>query len=33
MSDELDASWACAEAGAAFGSAVELAQEGAIYTV
>jgi ribonuclease BN (tRNA processing enzyme) len=33
FSDELDADWARAEAGASFGAEVELAQEGAVYTV
>jgi ribonuclease BN (tRNA processing enzyme) len=33
FSDELDADWARAEAGAAFGANVELAREGAVYTV
>jgi ribonuclease BN (tRNA processing enzyme) len=33
FSDELDAGWAAAEAGAGFGGPVELAQEGAVYTV
>lgn len=32
-SDELDADWAQAEAGAAFGGPVELAREGAVYEV
>jgi ribonuclease BN (tRNA processing enzyme) len=32
-SDELDAEWARAQAGHAFGDDVELAQEGAVYTV
>ncbi len=32
-SDELDADWAQTEAGAAFGGPVELAEEGAVYTV
>jgi ribonuclease BN (tRNA processing enzyme) len=33
FSDELDQTWALEEAGAAFGGEVELAHEGAIYTV
>jgi ribonuclease BN (tRNA processing enzyme) len=33
FSDELDAEWARAQAGASFGAPVELAAEGAIYTV
>ncbi|HUO74430.1 MAG TPA: MBL fold metallo-hydrolase [Solirubrobacteraceae bacterium] len=33
ISDELDPGWACAEAGEAFGQAVELAEEGAVYTL
>jgi ribonuclease BN (tRNA processing enzyme) len=33
FSDELDAEWARAEAGQAFGGPVELAAEGAVYTV
>jgi ribonuclease BN (tRNA processing enzyme) len=33
FSDELDADWARKEAGAAFGGPVELAEEGAIYSV
>ena len=33
FSDELDAEWAPREAGAAFGGPVELAHEGAVYTV
>jgi len=33
FSDELDPEWACAEACEAFGSPVELAAEGAVYTI
>ena len=33
FSDELDADWARKEAGAAFGGPVELAEEGAVYTL
>jgi hypothetical protein len=33
FSDELDADWARAEAGEAFGAPVELAREGAVYAV
>jgi ribonuclease BN (tRNA processing enzyme) len=33
FSDEIDADWARAEAGAAYGGPVELAREGAVYTV
>jgi ribonuclease BN (tRNA processing enzyme) len=33
FSDELDAGWARAEAGEGYGAAVELAQEGAVYTL
>jgi hypothetical protein len=33
ISDELDADWALAEATDAFGGPVELASEGAVYTL
>jgi ribonuclease BN (tRNA processing enzyme) len=32
-SDELDAGWACAEAAKAYGQPVEMAEEGAVYTL
>jgi ribonuclease BN (tRNA processing enzyme) len=33
ISDELDSAWACAEAQAAYGGPVEVAEEGAVYTI
>jgi ribonuclease BN (tRNA processing enzyme) len=33
ISDELDSEWACAEAQAAYGGPVEVAEEGAVYTI